>query len=303
MGNFLTCYAVAAAAALVASLLLRRRALAGRDTGAATSALGPYELAYLNGGAGQAVAAASAALHLKGVLSAPGDRQLAVTGELPPTAHRLERAALRAVESGTATSGRALRNSHHVRTVLKDVAEDLFRDGLLVGTRTRRDARWASWPVFAVLALGLLRLTTGSDPVSGLVPVIGVAVVQVALLAWRVPAVTRRGTRTLATGQRQNQHLAPALNPSWDTYGPVGAAMGVALFGITALRSADPAFAAELDLPPYRGSSGGSGIDMFTHRDPSCGTTGYGGGCGDGSGGGGGCGGGGGGGGCGGGGT
>lgn len=270
--DFLLLYLTLAGVAVVVSLVLRQRALAGEDAGSAASHLGPYEVAYLNGGENQAVVAATTALHQQGVLGTTGYKKLTAQHTLPASAHPLEQAILKAVVSGNATSGNRLRYEHRVQQALATIAQSLSRTGLLVSPDAARRARRASWLLLAVLVLGLVRLAAGfanGRPIGFLVlAVIAVAVIEVVLVARSVPTVTARAKESLSAIRLQNSHLSPRSNPAWETYGPHSAAMGIALFGTAALWSADPAFASELDIEQHRAASGNS--------SSGCGSTTYG---------------------------
>jgi hypothetical protein len=71
------------------------------------------------------------------------------------------------------------------------------------------------------------------------------------------------------------------MSPSWETYGPTGAALGVALFGGAALYSLDPAFAQASDMQSDLGRS--SATSEAAWSDPGgFSSSGGGGGCGGG---------------------
>ena len=66
------------------------------------------------------------------------------------------------------------------------------------------------------------------------------------MLLASAPRRTRRGDRTLAALRDENHALAPKERPDWALYGPVGAALGIGLFGMSAVWASDPAIAGEL---------------------------------------------------------
>ena len=53
--------------------------------------------------------------------------------------------------------------------------------------------------------------------------------------------------------------LSPSQRPDWTAYGPAGAALGVGLFGVSALWASDPAFAAEVEATQARAAASGAG--------------------------------------------
>src|SRR5204862_3602969 len=117
------------------------------------------------------------------------------------------------------------------------------------------------WWMLAVAGLGLVRLLAGianARPVGWLVvALIAVTVVAVILLA-SAPRRTQRGDRTLAALRDENHTLAPKERPDWALYGPVGAALGIGLFGMTAVWASDPAIAGELAVQRMSAGDGGS---------------------------------------------
>ena len=125
----------------------------------------------------------------------------------------------------------------------------LIDAGLLLSDAQRRRIRGTGWWMLAVAGLGLLRLLAGianARPVGWLVVAfIAVTIVAVILLA-SAPRRTQRGDRTLAALRDENHTLAPKERPDWALYGPVGAALGIGLFGMSAVWASDPAIAGEL---------------------------------------------------------
>ncbi|NUT34331.1 MAG: hypothetical protein HOV79_14780 [Hamadaea sp.] len=71
---------------------------------------------------------------------------------------------------------------------------------------------------------------------------------------------TPLGQALLHQQQRQHYYLSPSLRPSWRTYGPAAAGLGVALHGPAVMTAIDPDLARELIWPRRRmGGNGGSG--------------------------------------------
>jgi hypothetical protein len=97
------------------------------------------------------------------------------------------------------------------------------------------------------------------------------------------PRRSRLGDRTLAALRSDNHALDPQERPDWGLYGPMGAALGIGLFGMTAVWASDPAIAGELAV--QRMATGGSDSSGSSGGGDSgsssgCGGGGCGGGCG-----------------------
>jgi uncharacterized membrane protein YgcG len=133
---------------------------------------------------------------------------------------------------------------------------------------TRRRLVRLSGLLFVVLGvLGLVRVAVGAVggyPVGYLIAMtLGALLFGALLLA--APRVTGGGRRALLRVRSRHGHLAPRLAPAWSTYGADGAAMGVALYGSSALVLHDPGFATDAGIQSDSGSSfggdsgGGSG--------------------------------------------
>jgi hypothetical protein len=99
------------------------------------------------------------------------------------------------------------------------------------------------------------------------------------------PRRTKEGDRTLARLRSEQHDLSPKMRPDWTVYGPEGAALGVGIFGTSALWASDPAFADELALQRHADSSAG-GVGGGDSSAGDGGGGGGGGGCGGGCGGG-----------------
>lgn len=100
-------------------------------------------------------------------------------------------------------------------------------------------------PIPLVGVLGTVRYLAGmfgGRPVEHL----GIALLVVGFFWW---VITRSGPTSLGNGARRqiesrHQHLDPKNAPAYETYGPMAAAMAVAVFGIVALAGVDPGLAA-----------------------------------------------------------
>jgi uncharacterized protein (TIGR04222 family) len=286
---FIKGYVFAAVAALLLALLLRQWARRGRPS---VRELHPYELAYLAGGGGRAIAAAVAALRMDGAIEPAEHGKLRVTGQAPAAQSPLDQAILSEIEQDASLNRLRLRYS--VRQAVDGLEDGLVRDGLISGPDERMRARLAVAPLLVVGGVGVARLVAGMSngkPVGFLLmALIGVGVATLILL-FRPVRITRAGETALRLARRDSGHLNPAMAPAWPTYGATGAALGVALFGTAALLSFDPDFASETGVVGYLGLASSSGSGGFW----SGGGSGYAGSCSGASsgGGGGGCGGGG----------
>ncbi len=286
--TFLVGYLLLAAVTWVATAR-RRRALAdGPDRPAPPH---PHDLAFLNGGAELALTSALTTMHLTGTV-APRRGEVLAVGRLTAGADALERAVHHAAAAPVAR--RRLLLARPVRTALDAIEVRLVSGGLLLSEDRRRAVRAVGRWTAAVAGLGLLRLLAGladGRPVGFLV----VALVGVAALALvqllHAPRRTRAGDRLLARLRDENTAISPGMRPDWVAHGPAAAAMGVGLFGASALWASDPALAEELELQRAAAAGGGTApVGSYGGGDSGAGARGGGGG-GCGGGGGGGCGG------------
>lgn len=164
---------------------------------------------------------------------------------------------------------------------------DLVERKFIVGPDYRRAVRWCAAPIAVLVFVGVVRFCYG---VANRKPVgyLAVLIVLFMLACWLVfstswrfgmwTAMTPLSGRMLNDIRKSNDHLDPRHRPSYATYGPMSAAMSVALLGPAALLLLDPELGADLGFAAAVGSAGGSG--------GSCGGAGGGtGGCGGGGGG------------------
>lgn len=287
---FLFIYVMIAVAVWLAGTQARRSILAaplGRPGIDPTAR--PYDLAYLNGGRDLAVDAALAAMHqARTVTSRQG--KVGAAGRLATSADGLERAIHNA--GSTPIARTRLRHHRSVRAALEAIHGRLVTGGLLLSEADRRRYRAVGWWMVAVAALGLVRLlagVAGAKPVGFLLAALLVAAAVGVVQLARVPRRTRAGNSVLRALRVQHHVLSPSMRPDWGTYGAGAAALGVGLFGLSALWASDPAFADELAL--QRAAAGGSGATGTGCGGGSSSDSGGGGGGGCGGGGGGGCGG------------
>ncbi|MFI6516635.1 TIGR04222 domain-containing membrane protein [Spirillospora sp. NPDC050679] len=253
-----------------------------------------YELAYLEGGADRAVLAALARLRAEEAVEATADGQVRATSAPRDSGDGLDDA-VHALLREKAVGPRSLTWQPGVYSALGRVREGLERDGLLIGSAVRRRRRWALPPLAALALLGAVRIVFGvrdGHPVLFLVATVIVLTVVLAVMAVDPRAAmgkrTPAGERALSEAKERYRYLRPDHTPAWATYGAVGAGLGVALFGLTAMTALDPAFAEEAMLRPppaapvadSGGGAVGGGGDGGGDGGGGCGGGGCGGGCG-----------------------
>lgn len=282
--DFLAGYLALAVLVVVGSTLHRAWLFRGQhDTTAGQ--LGPQQIAYLVSGARTAIYSALAGLRSIGAVGANRDRGLRATGPLPFGATPLDQAVHHAAAQRRRT--RDLPRDPRVVTALDQLRQGLVERGLVLDSNQRLAARFGPALLLLLLVVGVVRLIAGlrdDRPVGYLVLVLLGLTVVLVVQAVRVPHSTRAARAALRDLRRQYHYLTPANAPAYATYGPAGAAMGVALFGVATLWALDPGFAQSAELQRQAAGSGSS-------AGGGCGGGGDGGGCG--GGGGGGCGGGG----------
>jgi uncharacterized protein (TIGR04222 family) len=298
--TFLWIFLLLGVVIVIGTLVNRQRVQRGPLHVRANAVTG-QEAAYLNGGPRLAVYASLGALRTAGAIGVSDDGVLAQTGTLPAGSTPLDVAVYQAADRRIRP--RALLADRWVGDAIGSLREGLDQSGLAVSAKSRRSARSGALVLLALLAFGVVRLVAGVSnkrPVGLLAMLLAVLGVVIVVLLVNVPRRTAAADFVLTTLRFEHRNLAPVKEPAWSTYGPAGAAMGVALFGSAALWTADPAFAAaadvkrefaaahEADKSLFGAGSGGSGAGYFTggsHHSSG------GGGDGGGGGGGGGCGG------------
>lgn len=282
--DFLEIYLGAAAVFLVFAIVARLAV--SRSTGSAPGRLPtPAEVAFLLGGRSQAAYSSLAKLRAAGVVGVGAERALMVTGPVPVTSSQLDRAVYAAAQRDV--RARELPDDSQVRSAVADLNDTARRAGWLPDGAVQSRSRFGAYLLLGLTAFGLVRVVAGVVNGRSVFYLIAMCLVTlvIGLRLLRVPRLTRSGRQAVKETRARNLHLAPAQAPSWTTYGMDAAAMGVALYGTTALWIADPAFAADAGVRRMGSATAGSG-----GGDGSGG--GSGGGCGGGSCGGGGCGGG-----------
>ncbi|WP_103380064.1 TIGR04222 domain-containing membrane protein, partial [Pseudonocardia dioxanivorans] len=258
--TFILFYLVIAVVVWIWAVRTRRQIAGARGGGRPPADLTgtPYDAAYLNGGADLAVYAALSSMRVDGTIETAGRGNVVAVGALLPGADELERA-IHATATSPVGRGR-LRYHEYVAAALAAIERRLTAEGLLVTDDERRGVRQAGAWMLLVAGLGLARLVAGvanGKPVTFLVlATLGAAVVGVVLMA-RVPRRTPLGDATVSAMRAQHHRLSPANRPDWIANGATAAALGVGVFGMSALWASDPAFADELAAQKLASSGGG----------------------------------------------
>ncbi|WP_214368563.1 TIGR04222 domain-containing membrane protein [Pseudonocardia sp. H11422] len=282
--TFLMAYSVVAVAVWVAATRARRAIADQRpDRPLEDITAHPHDVAYLNSGSELAVYSALSAMRLDGTIVTAGRGNVQAAGRIDRSADELERAIH--FTATVPTARYRLQFHRAVVTALEGIEQHLVGGGLLSADRRRAVRKVGFW-MLVVAGLGLVRLLAGvadARPVGWLVvTLLAVTVVALVHLS-RAPRRTPLGDATLERLRHEHHALSPAMKPDWAAYGPTGAALGVGVFGMSALWASDPAFADELaaqKLAATGGAGGGGyGGDAGTGSDGG-GSCGGGGGCG-----------------------
>ena len=280
--EFLIFYATLFTACFSFALWLRRQLRLPLENARFSDAeLSAYELAYLNGGKMLTVNTAIANLIRQNVLRLDGGRKqrLMPAGGTPANKlNELERVICAAAARPGGEKIREVRLA--AKTVVGEISERLKNSGLVVGDAPASKAVWTPLLIaLSAVALGVVKIFIGLDrdkPVAFLVALCVITGIVSLIALARRPLRSRFGDAVLERFKVQHSPLKHSLtNPSVD---PMMFAMGVGLFGLTAL---DGTAYADLrrQLQPPGASASGCGS--------SCGGS-CGGGCGSGCGGGGG---------------
>ena len=245
----------------------------------------PHDVAFLNGGRDLAITSALSAMYLRGTI-APQRGSVQAIGRIDHRTDELERA----IHFTASTSVARSRLPFHgpVATALKTVEQRLTSAGLLISPEQRSHIRRTGFWMLGVAGIGLVRMLAGiaeGKPIGVLAfAFIGVLVVALVQLG-RSPRRTRPGDRTLKQLADQHHALAPVMRPDWAVYGAEAAALGVGIYGVSALWASDPAFADELALQKATATGGSDGSSCGSSGGDSGGSggdCGGGGGCGGG---------------------
>jgi uncharacterized protein (TIGR04222 family) len=281
--TFLWIYALIAVLTAVGVVIWRRQYTSG-PRGTTRRELTPTEAAYINGAAKLAVYSAFAALRAAGAVAVVNGH-LEQSGPMPMDAPELDRAVYAA--AGRRPTPSSVQTDSGVVAVLERVERGLAEEGYILRPEQQKQARKGWRAEFAVFVFGAVRACAGvaNHKSIGFLILLMFGVGVTTLFLAVVPRQTSAGKALIASMRQGAAHLRPNQSPSWATYGPVGAALGVGLFGSAAFWAADPAFAAEAQIQRNIASSGYNGSDAGGgDAGSSCGG---GGGCGGGCGGGG----------------
>jgi uncharacterized protein (TIGR04222 family) len=242
----------------------------------------PHDVAFLNGGDELAIYSALCAMHLRGTIATSRSGVMAV-GRLDAEADELERAVH--FTAASPVPRRRLAFHRPVRTALTAIEQRLVAAGYLLSGEQRNRIRRVGFWMLAVALFGLVRVLAGvaeARPVGFLVmATLTVAIVGAVQLA-HAPRRSRPGNRALAELREEHHSLSPTVRPDWAVYGPSGAALGIGIFGTSALWASDPAFADEIEA--QRVAAGGGTVTGGDSGGSGGGDGGGGGGCGDGGG-------------------
>lgn len=239
-----------------------RKAVVGRRRGDRPSVdltSAPYDVAFLNGGADLAMFAALSSMRVDKTVATAGRGNVVAAGTLRPDADDLEMAIHQTASSPVART--RLRLHRPVLDALGRIEKRLVADGLLLDAEEQRAARAAGAWMLAVAALGLVRIIAGianGKSVGFMIAAFLVVSVIGIVLTARVPRRTPLGDDTVSMLRGLHHRLSPANRPDWVTYGAAGAALGVGVFGMSALWASDPAFASELEAQRAAAAGGGS---------------------------------------------
>ncbi|MEV4617289.1 TIGR04222 domain-containing membrane protein [Asanoa sp. NPDC049573] len=291
---FLVGYVALAATAVLATRWVRAAIRRGGTT-PDLDGLDPRRLAFLAGGRRLAVYAALAALRRAEAIGARPGRGPRATGPVPADAGALDRAVHAAAGPGTRVA--RLSGDASVQRALDDLRRGLEGDRLLVSRGRAWGYRAAALILLPVIALGGVRIAAGARahrPADILILLVTVSSCWlIASLLSRAPWRTRAGDTAVLRLRARHAHLGPDHHPSYATYDAATAAMGVALFGASALFLLDPALAVAAEVR-WTGAAGAATAGTAGYLPGLFGTgTGYGSGSGAEAGSGGGCGGGG----------
>jgi uncharacterized protein (TIGR04222 family) len=263
--DFLAVYLGAAVVFLIVALVFRLSVTrSGPDHMVRQPSRG--EIAYLTGGASQAMYSSLAGLRAVGAVGLVEKGTLSRTGPAPDGMTRLDEAVYDAAGRGVRVAD--LMADVRVRSALDELALIVERAGWLVDDAARTRARIGAFLLLALAVFGIVRTVAGlanGRPV-GIIIVATIVIAVVGLILLRVPRLTSAARNALNQTVQANRHLAPSQSPSWATYGLSGAALGVALYGTSAMWVADPAFAQDAGIikqstnpATYAGSTGGDG--------------------------------------------
>lgn len=269
-GSFLQLYLLLIVVAIIGAIWLRRMS---RDVGPARGVRpGPFELAYLAGGAERCTDAAIAQMLADGSLrlDESGNRLLcnsSALGQKPP---------LDAIARCVAADGDPAKVLRRSALALAPLHKSLQASGLILDDASVWRVRWySSLPLLLVVGLGAMKIMVGisrAKPIGFLVLLtILLSLVAVGFMFAR-PMRTRAGDQALADARQQHSRALRA--PRSQELG-----LAVALLGTTALSGTAYAAYHSARTPPSSSDSGTSSSSDGGSSDSGGGDSG-GGGCG-----------------------
>lgn len=208
------------------------------------------------------VLAALSAMHVASRITSSRRRRVQTVGAVGPDASELERAIHLCAQHPVPRA--TLPGAPPVAEALGHIERRLIDAGLLLTAEQRKRIRRTGWMLWAVVATGAICAIVGylaGKPIGVLLAVVAVGAAVFSLTA---PRRTDRGNAELTRLRTAHASLSPRSRPDWRVYGPEGAALGVAVFGSSALWAADPALAKKLGAPTqsvshWDGGGGGCG--------------------------------------------
>jgi uncharacterized protein (TIGR04222 family) len=202
-------------------------------------------------------------MHLRGTITTTRGSVQAV-GLLAPGTDTLERA-IHFTAAGTVTR-RRLPFHRPVQTALATIEGRLVAGAFLLSDERRRQIRRVGFWMLGVAVLGLVRVLADvaeARPVGLLVVAMLVVTAVAAVQLGSAPRRSRRGDQALAALRAEHHGLSPDAEPDWQVYGPAGAALGIGIFGTSALWASEPGFARTIEAQGAAtggvGDAGGSG--------------------------------------------
>ncbi|WP_320068719.1 TIGR04222 domain-containing membrane protein [Micromonospora sp. RTGN7] len=249
--HFLLDYTVAVVAALAVALAVR--GLIGRRTAGGKPGL--VELAYLNDRAALACQVAAATLRRADALRLAELATMVAVAAPPARSAPLVRAVHAAVRRPQTWA--AVLADPAVNRALRRLVAGLLRDGWLLTRWQRRRIALGAVPLFAVAAVGILRLVESavqSRDAGGPASVVGLLLgCGVTLLGgwWlsEVPETGAAARRLLRQARRDHADLDPQHRPVWSERGSDELLTAMALYGPRPLLAVDPRFADLVGVP------------------------------------------------------
>ncbi|RGC66580.1 hypothetical protein C5N14_22745 [Micromonospora sp. MW-13] len=243
--RFLLDYTLAVAAALLAALTVR--SLTGRRTRGDEPGL--IELAYLTDRAALACQVAAAGLRRAGAVRPAELSTMVAVAAAPARSVPLARAVHTAVRQPQTWA--AVLADPGVNRALRRLVTGLLRDGWLLTRWQRRRVALGAVPLFAVAAVGIVRLVESAvqhRDAGGPASVVGLLLACGATLlgGWRLCEVPEAGAaarRLLRRARRSHADLDPQHRPAWSERGTDELLTAMALYGPRPLLAVDPRFA------------------------------------------------------------